>query len=166
LKETLRHREALEYYYSLGQKRSLTLVAHKFNVSKQSVTKWNKNFNWQKRVELRDIENAKLLEKKTNKAVVNTKADYRTEIKAQLGILKALLNKVIKDIKNESAFDIGSVNELKDIINSYEKLSKLDLLMMGEATERGELNITNAKQKFIDRINNIAKRAREGKPAK
>lgn len=135
--ETLRHRDAFEFYYISGDKRSLTSVAHKFNISKQSVTKWNKNFNWQKRVEQRDIENAKLLEKKTNKIVVNSKADYRAEIKSQMGILKALLNKVIKDIKNNIGFDISNVKELNDIMNSYDKLCKLDLSIMGESLEEG-----------------------------
>lgn len=141
MKETLRHRDAFEFYYISGDNRSLTKVAHKFNISKQSVTKWNKNFNWQKRVELRDIDNAKSIEKKTNKIVVNTKADYRAELKAQMGILKALLNKVIKDIKDKNIFDINNTNELKDVINSYEKLCKLDLTMMGEAVENIDIKV-------------------------
>lgn len=168
--EKPKHIEAFEHYYISGDKRSYKSTASRYNVAKKTIERWAKMFNWQARVEQRDIENSRALEDKlkpkTNKIIVNTKADYRTEIKAQLGILKALLNKVIKDIKEGSAFDISNVNELKDIINSYEKLSKLDLLMMGEATERGELNITNAKQKLVDKINSIAKRAREGKPTK
>ena len=142
MKETLRHREAFEYYYSLGDKRSLTLVAHKFNISKQSTTKWNKNFNWQKRVEQRDIENAKSLEKKTNRTVVNSKADYRAEIKTQLGILKAILNQVIKDFQNKEIIEVSTMNELKEVVNSYEKLCKLDLVLMGEAPEDKDINIT------------------------
>jgi len=171
--EKPKHIKIFELYYSMGSDRSLNKLHQKYPKDTPTIDtlkNWSRAFNWQARVEQRDIENSRALEDKlkpkTNKIIVNTKADYRTEIKAQLGILKALLNKVIKDIKNESAFDIGSVNELKDIINSYEKLSKLDLLMMGEATERGELNITNAKQKLVDKINSIAKRAREGKTTK
>ena len=166
MRETIKHTEAYEYYYNLSDKRSLRSVARKFNVSVQSISKWNKNFNWQKRVEQRDIENAKSLEKKTNQTVVNSKADYRAEIKSQLGILKALLNKVIKDIKEGSAFNIVNVNELKDIINSYEKLSKLDLLMMGEATEKGELILTDAKRKLIDKISRLASRTGKDKVSK
>lgn len=138
MKETLNHKEAFEYYYSLGSERSYYLVATKFKCVKSTIYNWSKAFNWLKRIEQRDMENAKKIQAKTDKTIVNTKADYRAEIKAQLGILKALLNKVIKDIKAGTTFDISNVNELKDIINSYEKLSKLDLLMMGEATDINE----------------------------
>jgi transposase len=121
--ETLRHREAFEYYYSLGEKKSLTLVARKFNVSKQTVTKWNKAFNWQQRVEQRDIENGKRLEKKTDNAVVNSKAEYRALIRKTVDVFKERLK--------EGKIKISRPQDL-------ESLAKLDLLMMGEATERNE----------------------------
>jgi len=159
--ETLRHKEAFEYYYSLGDKRSCHKVGIKFAISRQSIEKWAKNFNWKQRVEQRDIENGKKLEAKTDKTIVNSKADYRAEIKTQLGILKAILNKVIQDFKKNEILDVENVKDLEKVINSYEKLCKLDLLMMGESTERGELKILNAKQKLIDKINNIASRETE-----
>ena len=139
MKEKLRHIEAFEYYYSLGDKRNLSSVAIHYKFSERSIAKWSKNFHWQERIEQRDIENAKSLEKKTNKIVVNTKADYRAEIKTQLNILKAILNNAIKDIKAGNIIDVNNTGQLKDIVNCYEKLGKLDLLMMGEATE--DLNI-------------------------
>ena len=139
--ETLRHTEAYDYYYSLGEKRSYPKVALKFTVSRTSIKKWAKNFNWQKRVEQRDIENAKSIEKKTNKIIVNSKADYRAEIKTQLGILKAILNKVIKDIKKEKIIDINNIDDLKDVISSYEKLCKLDLNLMGKAIDNEAIKI-------------------------
>ena len=156
--ETLRHTEAFEFYYLSGDTRALPLVSQKYNVSLVTAKRWSSDFNWQKRVELRDIENAKSLEKKTNKAVVNSKADYRAEIKTQIGILKAILNKTIKDFKGGKIIDVENTGDLKDVINSYEKLCKLDLLMMGEYTEKGELKIIDARQKFINQINSIANR--------
>jgi len=65
MKETLKHREIFEFYYSIGDKRSITEVARKFTVSRASVSKWSRVFNWQKRIEQRDIEIGKELEKKT-----------------------------------------------------------------------------------------------------
>jgi len=100
---------------------------------------------------LRDIDNGKKLEAKTDKAVVNSKADYR-----------ALIRKVVKEFERklkDKKIIISKPGDLAD-------MAKLDLLMMGEATERGELNITNAKQKLVDKINSIAKRAREDEPTK
>ena len=63
MKETLRHREALEYYYVLGDKRTLQKVADKFIVSRQSVSKWKREFNWRDRIKLRDINNGKKFSK-------------------------------------------------------------------------------------------------------
>ena len=144
--EKPRHINIFEIYYSMGSNRSLKKLCQKYpkDMPKLITLKsWSKAFNWQERVKLRDIENSKALENKlkpkTNKIIVNTKADYRAEIKSQLNILKALLNKVIKDIKDGTIIDIADTGELKDVISSYEKLSKLDLLMMGEATDINEM---------------------------
>jgi len=146
MKETLRHREAFDYYYALGDKRTLQSVANKFTVSRQSVDKWKRTFNWQERTEIRDIENGKKLEAKTDKAIVNSRADYR-----------ALIKKVVKEF--EARLKLGKIR-----ISKAEDLSimaKLDLLMMGESTERGELKILDAKQKLISKINRITSRGTE-----
>ena len=124
MKETLRHKEAFEYYYSLGTERSFKLVESKFKVSNMSVARWSKAFSWQQRIEQRDIENGKKIEAKVDKAIVNSKADYRT-----------LINKVVK--KFEEKLKAGKIR-----IDKPEDLSimaKLDLLMMGEATEKKDV---------------------------
>jgi len=159
MKEKLKHKEIFELYYAMDSERSLSKLRKKLmspecsqNVpSLKTLKRWSKSFNWQDRIELRDIDNGKKLEAKTDKAVVNSKADYR-----------ALIRKVVKEFEQK-------LKDKKIIISKpgdLAEMAKLDLLMMGEATERGELNITNAKQKLVDKINSIAKRAREGKSAK
>jgi len=170
LKENPNHIKVFELYYTMGSNRSLAKLCQKYpNDMPKLVTlkSWSKAFNWQQRVEQRDIENNKSLENKlkpeTNKAIVNSKADYRAEIKTQIGILKAILNKVIQDFKKNEILDVDNVKDLEKVINSYEKLCKLDLLMMGEATEKGELKITDARQKFIDKVNSIIARTGEDK---
>lgn len=126
MKETLRHKEAFEYYYSLGDNRSYPKVALKFTVSKTSIKKWAKNFNWQERIELRDINNGKELEKKVDKAIVNSKADYR-----------ALIKKVVK--KFEQKLKDGKIRiERPEDLNV---MAKLDLLLMGESPD-DDLEIT------------------------
>jgi len=42
-----------------------------------------------------------------------------------------------------------------------ETLAKLDLTLMGEPTERGELKVIDAKRKLISKINSLASRERE-----
>ena len=124
MKETLRHQEAFEYYYTLGEKRSITTVSHKYNVSRPAVAKWSGAFNWQERIEQRDMENARRLEKKTNNTIVNEKAHYRK-------IIKASINTFVEKLKARKI----EVDSIQDI----ERLIKLDLLLMGEATERDEI---------------------------
>lgn len=121
MKETLQHKEAFEYYYSLGENRGYREVAQKFNTSLTTLAKWGKTFNWQERVTQRDIEISKQLEKKTNTTVLNEKANYRKLIK------EAITN--MNDIKIESVKD-------------YETLVKLDLLLMGESTEKSDNTIS------------------------
>jgi len=65
MKETLKHREVFEFYYSIGDKRNLSSVAVQYKFSERSIAKWSKLFNWQERIEQRDIEIGKELEKKT-----------------------------------------------------------------------------------------------------
>jgi hypothetical protein len=124
MKETLRHTEAFEYYYSLGAGRSITEVARQHNAGRASVAKWSKAFSWQERVEQRDIENAKRLEKRTNDTVVAAKADYRK-------IVRAAIKHWVERFK-QGGIDIRDTRDL-------ERLVKLDLLLMGEATDRPEL---------------------------
>ncbi len=57
-KETLRHSQAFEFYYLLGQDRSLEAVARKFSVSPSAAHGWSMAFSWARRVEERDREMA------------------------------------------------------------------------------------------------------------
>jgi len=129
MKEKLKHKKAFEFFYSLGgeaSEKNCRKVSEKFHISERTFWNWYKKFNWKERVEQRDIENGKKLEKKVNKAVVNSRADYR-----------ALIKKVVKEF--EKRLKAGKIR-----ISRPEDLSimaKLDLLMMGEATEKEEKKI-------------------------
>jgi len=142
MQETKRHGEAFEYYYSLGESRSYTEVARKFTVSRTSIHKWAKAFNWQFRITQRDLNINKKVEEKTDNAIVNTKADYRRDIRLALQPVKAAINKAI--VKNEETgqlevrIPIVEAKDLSSVIGSFEKLVRLDLLLMGEADSRTE----------------------------
>lgn len=140
MKEKPKHIKAFELYYLMGDDRSLAKLSDKYpdRIPKEVTLKiWSRHFNWQERVEQRDIENTQALRKKleaqTNKTIVNSKADYRAEIKTQLGILKRIMNETIKQMKAGKVIDIQGMTDLRDVIASYERLAKLDLLMMGES---------------------------------
>lgn len=73
--ETDRHREAFEYWYSLGDKRTLTAVARKFEVSLQSVRKWARSFDWEGRLRKRQEEIAARVEEEFVKQEVERRKE-------------------------------------------------------------------------------------------
>jgi hypothetical protein len=126
--ETLRHREAFNYFYSLGGKATkpnATKVSEKWQINERTFWRWYKAFNWQKRVEQRDIEIAKELDKKNSSDVLNSKADYREIIRQTVELYKKKLK--------EGSIKIYRPQDLKT-------LAELDLLMMGEATDISQVN--------------------------
>jgi uncharacterized protein YjcR len=145
--EKLKHKEAFEYYYSLGDKRTLKQVAEKFEVSDNSARKWSHYFNWQQRIIDRDEENAKKLEKKTNTSIVQEKAKYR---------------KIIQDSINSYMGNLDKGNIEITNVADLEKLIKLDLLLMGEATDKQKIEYTgDVKQRLIDKLVAIRKKKDE-----
>lgn len=126
MEETLKHIEAFNFYYLLGDKRSYTQVARKFTVSRYSVYKWSKAFDWKERIKQTDLEVSKILKKKLEKAVINSKDDYRR-----------LAKKIIDKFKEELEEGKIKISKPQDIIETI----KLDLLMMGEPTGREEHKI-------------------------
>lgn len=151
--ETLLHREAFEYYYSLGDKRSLRDVSSKYDVSEQSTAKWSASFKWQDRVKSRDNEIARQLEDKTKVEALKSKKLYRAEIKKHIDFLNGVMDQAIKNQEESGGEQISvkQMGELKDLINSYEKLCRLDLLLMGEPTSRSKIELS--KEEVNDLVN-------------
>jgi len=153
--ETKRHGDAFDYYYSLGEGRSCQQVAIKLSVSRTSVQKWKKAFNWDERVIQRDLEINKRVEEKTNNAIANTKADYRALIKERLaedvaldGYSVALIGKA-KELIESGEMKLVSVRDFVEVAKVHQgstakkiDLMKADLLLMGEADSRVEGNVT------------------------
>lgn len=111
MQEKLRHREAFEYYYSLGSSRSYPQVASQFTVSLTSVKKWAKEFNWQVRVRDRDIKNARKLAKQTDETLLEAKTKYLTIIQNTLQEYEAALQS--GDIKINSVKDLAALANLE-----------------------------------------------------
>lgn len=153
LNEKLRHSEAFEYYYFLGEKRNLEQVAVRFGVSKRSADRWSKSFNWQQRVIQRDAELAKKTAEKNIESIVKIKADYRNEIKMGLGAVKGAIATALRALgaynkknKTPDLYDLErdgptfkvmtTAFDLEKLMNCFEKLVKLDMLLLGEDTEK------------------------------
>lgn len=161
---------AFDQYYVMGEGRDLKILAISLQDTPEfrerspvhiTVRKWSSENNWQERCKLRDIENSKKVQETTDKEVVNTKADYRKQIKEGLvnikrerGYLTSAFGTAKKKLedKKDKTLDVTSIRDLTDLSKAMQgmyreeqALMKLDLLMMGEADSRVEV-----KPDFLD----------------
>ena len=129
MKEKIKHKEAFEFFLSIGgmaSDKNVRKVAENWQVSERTIWRWYKKYNWKERVEQRNIENGKKLERKVDKAIVQSKANYR-----------ALISKVVK--KFEDKLKDGKIRiERPEDLNV---MAKLDLLLMGEAVENIDIKV-------------------------
>lgn len=125
-KEEVRHLEAFQYYYSLGDDRSLNLVSKQLQIGLITVKRWSIKFEWQKRII--DLEN--IVKDKLQKEFVN---DIVKQKKENLKIVIALLNLAKQQINDKKL-------KPKDI-SDIDKLLKLHALLTGDPTERNQNEI-------------------------
>lgn len=119
-KETEAQKQAFELYYGMGSKRSLEAVAAGCGKSSRTIGEWSRQFRWKDRLLQREIEET--AEKgSTSNAVLDVKAEYRT-------IIRALVSTFVKDYK------AGKI-KIKNI-QDFERIVKLDLLLLGDPTDR------------------------------
>jgi len=140
--ETLRQKQIFDIYYSLGDKRSLEKLNETLKntpeysdktPSLDTLKSWSKKFNWQERIQQRDAEISKGLEKKINQDIINEKAEHRKLIKAILNELKRSLIEYQNEIKEGiKPAQIETIKDLKDISQIIDTLIKLDLNILGE----------------------------------
>jgi len=164
LRENQKHIEAFELFYSLNGKMSdknVREMSGKCQVSERTIWRWYKKLNWREKVDQRNIEISKGLMAKTNETVIDTKANYRAEIKAQFSILKKMLNELINKFKNNQGIKIKDIAGLKDVIGCYEKLIRMDLTLMGEVSVIEEIELKDAKEKLLSKINSIIAREKK-----
>ena len=120
MKQTLRHTEAFEYYYLLGDERNLDKVAEKFNISLTSAKKWSQVFGWQDRLLERDRLNARNLEDRSDFSIVEEKSHHLKQ--TQVFLFKA-----------RQDFEKGKL-KCKNI-SDVDKLIRLQLFLAGEPCE-------------------------------
>lgn len=120
MEETLRDREAFEYYLGLGEDRNLVSVASHYGVSERQVARWSKEFQWQKRLHEREEKIGKKVEALTDKTIAEHKAK-------SLRVVSAVEDRFIE------RFNDGQVNP--ENVKDLETAIKLKLLLLGESTE-------------------------------
>ena len=134
--------KAFEFYYKLGAERKLTEVARKFNRSKQAITAWSKAYKWVERCDERD---------------------HKVSGQALESFDKLLITAKRENLKIIRAAKVSLVNELKAMqdkgknfpvtLNDFERLAKLELLILGDPTERiSDDTITGLVKRAADSI--------------
>lgn len=145
-KENKLQREAFEIYYHLGDKRSLKAVADKVARTERTVAGWSRAYSWVDRVKQREIEDAKNNALSSSALSAQT-TDIKTRYRIMINNLMAIASKKIAT---------GELNIRN--VQDFERVVKLDLLLMGEATDRQDTTGgTELSQADKDRLDNIAK---------
>ena len=112
------------------ERRTLKAVADKIGKTERTVSNWSKRFDWVARVKQREIEDAKALDISAFKEkTVDLKTRYRL-----------LINNLFSDANKRIANGELKIKNIQDM----ERLIKLDLLLMGEYTDRIENETTTA----------------------
>ena len=147
MKEFQRHHEAFELYFSFIQSKkskseSIIRVASEYNVANSTMWRWHKEFNWDNRAHLRNIEINKQVEKKTNTTIADNKAKYLT-----------FIHKLLDDWKKK--VDKGEVPVEITSPSDVDKIIKLALLLQDEAGEIIENQVTINKEKGLERLRRI-----------
>lgn len=145
-KENGLQREAFEIYYQLGDKRSLKAVSKQIGRTERTVAGWSRTFNWVDRVNQREIEEKK--RSSDNDSILAQTIDAKTRYRIMLNNLLAMASRKIAS----GELKIRNVQDLERVV-------KLDLLLMGEATDRQENNTssTELSQADKDRLDEIVK---------
>jgi len=125
--ETLRHREAFDFFYILGYERSISKVANQFGVSFTSARKWSESFSWKDRVQKRDGELADAMDEQSKQDTLR----LRTKIKDVIG---SVIDRSVVEIDGKliPTFHIEGVQD-------FERAVRLFQLLNGEPTDRREL---------------------------
>ena len=97
MKEQEHHKKAFEYYYTLGESRSLPKVAARLGVSLASVKLWSRSFDWHQRLNDRDAEVARAMASRALSDEVENRARNKQLVKmALLQLAKAIAEGKIK----------------------------------------------------------------------
>lgn len=139
LKESFLQQEAFEFYYELGDTRTLQLVADKFERHVQTVKTWSSELGWQRRIEERTRRIAEVAKTEIDKTIVQNRKVYKSTTQA---ILAELNNRFAKAIENNKLSDIPlKVESLQDL----ERLIKMDVLMLSTVEDLTKLGLDETK---------------------
>lgn len=109
-KESLEQIRAFDYYFALGESRSLPQVAAHMGRSRVTIKKWSSKFNWADRVRDRDREVGQELIERTNERILD---------------LEELNRQTIGQLTEKFAEDVRSGKIRASSIQDYERIFKM-----------------------------------------
>ena len=160
MRETQRHKDAFEYWLSLGgvtDNKTCELVASYMQAHIATFWRWYKEFNWRNRADIRLNARAKKIEEKTDNNVVDRKAKELAELDDIDKIAQAMIKSTVK--KDEQGNTVLTIKISDDkgmasMIGAVDKIKKLKQLLIGEDTERSNVDkdaLSDYIQKVLDR---------------
>lgn len=129
MRETAKSKKAFEIYYTMGPSRSLAKVGRKLGITKDQVERWSSAFKWVAKVTDMD-------QKVSEEAIDDYDAKLKKAHKENFEIIdkvKQIVRKKVEKILKRIDEKGASVDVS---LNDFEKIAKLELLMLGDPTER------------------------------
>lgn len=123
LNETRRHQAAFEYYYSMGEGRSLAEVARRFGVSPTAAAGWSSAFSWGRRIAERD----EIVSRFAAERAIKDAAEARA---FQMKLARATQARWAQTLASGGAAVTAS---------DFVKAAQHELLLLGKATSRSEI---------------------------
>jgi DNA anti-recombination protein RmuC len=123
--------QAFEWYYNQGGERSLRAVAKETGKSNRTVYRWSKLYDWQYRVEERDKKIAKSVANQNEMDII---AEKSAMLKRVDGLLKPIHETIERLEKSSKGLTVTNLEELERLTRSLERLQKLRLQLLGEAS--------------------------------
>lgn len=117
-KQSNKHIEAFEYYYSLGTKRSNQLVADKFCVTKRTADEWSRKNNWVNKVKERDLNVSERLNTESIDNTFKIKKEYVKQV-------KTTIDKWFNEFSS-GRISFKNISDLEKLVNLYLKLTGED----------------------------------------
>ena len=147
IKEEVWAAQAFEYYQALGPQRTFAAVAAKFKVKRVTVTAIAQKHDWNQKIVEYD---AKLLNALTDEA-----KDEIAKMKDEIVAILHFMYRKIVEFNPDGSINKVNLAQVKDL-SDLEKLTKLYLLVKGEATERVDARISDLRDIPEDALRAIA----------
>jgi hypothetical protein len=146
--ETLQHRDAFNYYYSLGSGRSANEVGKKFGVTGNSVYNWALSFDWERRIRERDKELGDKLDAQSKASILEQRA------KIAAGI-KALIDRAFIPMPDGTLFPTFHIESAQD----FERVARMFQLITGEPTDRSAVDVSDstARDVILSRVDRLSR---------